>query len=134
MKYFSVVSVVVLCIVGCNKQGKLLKERIDNADSVAINYFKGDGSMDTVVTVKIIRDKKGIAKLANFITSGSSIQMGNCGYDGSLHFFKMNQVVQDVDFRMNDETCRRFYYSLDGRQTAAPLSVEAKDFLLTINK
>lgn len=101
---------------------------------MAINYFKGDGSIDTVVAVKIIRDKMTINELANVIASKKSSDNFNCGYDGSLHFFKMNRVIQDIDFKMNDADCMHFSFSQDGKLTATKLSQEAKHLLESLKK
>ena len=55
---------VLITLTSCNKPDKKIKERINNADSLAINYFKGDGTMDAVIAVKIVRDKKIMDQLA----------------------------------------------------------------------
>ncbi len=130
--FFAIISTVFL-LMACNKTGKQLKEKINNADSIAINYFKGDGTMDTVMLVKIIKDKNAIGALTEFVTQGTKEFENNCGFDGSLHFFKMNQVVQDIDFRMGDN-CRQFFYKLAGEYHATELSGEAKKLLLELKK
>lgn len=118
----------------CNTSNEKLKERIVNSDSVAINYFKGDGSMDTVVEVKIIRDKKTINELATLIAAKKNSANFKCGYDGSLHFFKMNSVIQDIDFKMNDADCMHFSFSQEGKPMATKLSAEAKQLLESLRK
>jgi hypothetical protein len=111
-----------------------LKERINNADSIAINFFKGDGTMDTVVAVKIIRDKKVIENLSTLVCAASAKPTIKCGYDGSLHFFKNNLVVQDIDFRINDAACRYFTFKLSGELKATVLSTEAQKLLENIRQ
>lgn len=118
----------------CNKPNKKIEERINNADSIVINYFKGDGTMDAVIAVKIVRDKKIIDQLSSLISASSTIVNKKCGYDGSLHFFKKNSVAQDIDFRMNDATCMYFTFLQEGKTAATVLSPEAKKLLLDINK
>lgn len=125
---------VVIVFSACNNGNEKIKERVSNSDSVAINYFKGDGSMDTVVAVKIIRDKKTINELANLIAAKNSAGDFKCGYDGSLHFFKMNSVIQDIDFKMNDADCMHFSFSQEGKLTATKLSPEAKLLLESLKK
>ncbi|MDN3658470.1 hypothetical protein QWZ08_22695 [Ferruginibacter paludis] len=110
----------------------MLQERIITADSVAINFFKGDGTMDTVVVVKIIRDKKTITSLSNAISASTTKPDLKCGYDGSLHFFKNNMVLQDIDFRMNDATCKYFTFKQAGELKATVLSDEASRLLQDI--
>ncbi|MBC7888926.1 MAG: hypothetical protein H7Z13_13700 [Ferruginibacter sp.] len=134
MKYLLVILSIVFVLPACNKTNKELKKRIINADSVAINYFKGDGTMDTVVAIKIIRDKQKIEQLATFIAERSAEGDDSCGYDGSLHFFKMNRVVQDVDFRMNAADCMNFYFLQDGKTQTAVLSPEAKELIISLRQ
>ena len=134
MKKISTFIILSLLIISCNKTGKQLKERIANADSVAINYFKGDGTMDTVVAVKIIRDKQTVDALTNLLTASDVNYAISCGVDGSIHFFKKDMVVQDIDFRMNKEDCRQFSFLMNGKTVATALSAEAKKMLEVIKK
>lgn len=126
--------VLVGFLTSCNKTGKALKERIINADSAAINFFKGDGSMDTVVAVKIIRDKASLEKLTQLVTAAAAGARADCGTDGSIHYFKNNMVVQDIYFRMHSKECDHFSFVLDGKTAAAVLSAEAAAFLMEVKK
>ena len=134
MKKILVFIIISLLFISCNKTGKQLKERITNADSVAINYFKGDGTMDTVVAVKIIRDEQTVDQLTNLLTAADATYTANCGVDGSIHFFKKDRVVQDIDFRIYKEDCRQFSFSMKGKTVATILSSEAKKMIETIKK
>jgi hypothetical protein len=125
---------VILIAASCNKAGKQLKERIIDADSLAINYFKGDGSMDTVIAVKLVRDKNTINQLVNYVSAASGDKTNKCGFDGSLHFFKMNSVIQDIDFRMTEGDCNQFTYLVNGKYYASPINEEAKKLLLQLKK
>ena len=89
--------------------------------------------MDTVVRVVILRDKKEIADLANFMESGTTEDL-KCGYDGSLHFFKNNAVIKDIDFRMNDVACMHFSFLMNGKSYSTKLSADAKKFLEKVDK
>lgn len=133
MRKLSIVFIAVLLLAGCNDVNTKLKERITASDSAVINFYKGDGGMDTVTSVKIIRDKKILEQLTNLIPAKKTSLLNNCGYDGSLHFFKNNLVVQDIDFRMNNdkEGCSQFSFSLDGEKGATKLSAEAARLLNT---
>ena len=113
MKFPLLLIVITIFIPSCIRSNKAIKERIANADSVAINYFKNDGTMDAVVAVKIIRDKAILEKLTGFISAASANESSNCGIAGSLHFFKMDRVVQDVDFAMDDKKgCMQFRFKM----------------------
>lgn len=85
--------------------------------------------MDTVTAVKIIRDKKTMEEIVTLIASGSAAVQDKCGYDGSIHFFKNDKVVQDVFFNTTDEHCRQFLFRLNGKDAATELNDEAKKFL-----
>ena len=85
--------------------------------------------MDTVVAVKIIRDTQRLNALTNVLTASSANYTSNCGVDGSIHFFKKNRIVQDIDFRMNKDYCNQFSFLLNGKTVATLLSAEAKKFL-----
>ncbi len=121
-------------LMACNHSNKEIRERIAGSDSLAINYFKGDGSMDTVVTIRIIRDKQQIDQLAAFIGVRQLEDNQNCGYDGSLHFFKMNQVIQDINFRMNDADCMHFSFLLNNKSQATSLPEGAKELINSFRK
>ena len=110
-----------------------IKDLVLNSDSAAINFFKGNGSRDTVIKVVILKDKKQLQSLAGFIESDRTTDQ-HCGYDGSLHFFKDNIVIQDVSFRMNEADCMHFSFSLDGLSFQTKLSANAKAFFQTVLK
>lgn len=128
-------AIVICCIffISCKESVTKLTEKVTGADSLAINYFKGDGTMDTVVTVKIISDKAKINQLAT-LAGGHTTQNFNCGFDGSLHFFKNSQVIQDIQFRMTDAQCAHFSFILEGKLYNTELSAEAKALLLSLKK
>jgi hypothetical protein len=134
MKTIILFASLLVCLTACHSTNKKLKAITVDADSVAINYFKGDGTLDTVVTVKIIRDRNDINKLSDYISANSTNPDVKCGYDGSLHFFKRDSVVQDIYFRMNDEHCMLFSFLQDGKLSATVLSEDAKQFLETVRK
>ena len=129
---FLLIALAIVSFTACNKPTGI-KDFVQSADSVAINYFKGDGTMDTVVKVIVLRDKKQISSLADYVEGGATDE-ARCGYDGSLHFFKNNMVLKDVDIRMNDVQCMHFSFVLDNNRYTTKLSAEAKTFLETGKK
>jgi hypothetical protein len=121
----------IIFISACKQSVTKLPDKIIDSDSMAINWFKGDGSMDTVVSVKIIKDKNamnGLAKMAGGYVTGNF----KCGYDGTLHFFKMNKVIQDISFRMNDAQCSYFSFMLEGQAYTTELTTGARALLQTL--
>ncbi len=133
VKILFIILIAVAGLTSCNKSNKQIAAAIANADSVAINYFAGDGKMDSVRSVKIIRDKAKMEQLAGFISAVSASDH-QCGIDGSIHFFKNNMVMQDIDFRMNDANCMYFRFKSNGEYQSTALSPEAKQFLETVSK
>ena len=129
MKYWWFFLGAVFSITACKQPNEPLKERIASADSVAVNYYSGDGTMDTVVAVRIIRNKQQITELATHISEEAVKRDFKCGFDGSLHFFKMNKVIQDVDFRMGDKDCMYFTFMQFGKLEATRLSPAAKTLI-----
>jgi hypothetical protein len=110
-----------------------IKNVIANADSVAINYFKGDGTADIVTNMVMLKDKNQISKLADYIEAATT-ENYKCGYDGSIHIFKKDAVVQNIDFRLNDVQCMHFSFLINNKLFSTQLSAEAQVFLLSVNK
>ncbi|MEO7767508.1 MAG: hypothetical protein ABIS01_08785 [Ferruginibacter sp.] len=134
MKKILFILAAIYALPACNHKNKEIQERIANSDSVAINYFKGDGTMDSVVVVKIIKDRQAIEQLVGYIAERSVKGKLECGYDGSLHFFKMNSVIQDIDFRMNAEGCMLFSFLQNGKPQATALNESAKELINSLRK
>lgn len=134
MKIVLLLACMLFLFAACSRPNTKIKERISNADSIAINFFKGDGTMDSVVAVKIVRDKKVIEDLSTMISASSAKPKIKCGYDGSLHFFKNNMVIQDIDFRMNDAACMYFTFKQEGELKASVLSPSTYQLLKKIRK
>lgn len=84
--------------------------------------------------VRVVTDKKMMGDISTFVSESSAKPGKSCGYDGSLHFFKHNVVVQDIDFRMNDSTCMFFTFKQDGQPAATVLSDDARRLLRMIRK
>ena len=131
MKYFPLI--IIILFTSCKNAVTQLTAKVVDSDSMAINYFKGDGSMDTVVAVKIIRNKSQVNQLAK-MAGGNVTDNFKCGYDGSIHFFKTGKVIQDIDFRMKDVQCMYFSFMLEGKLYATSLSPEAKQLLENLRK
>lgn len=105
-----------------------IKNFVAGSDSVAINFYKGDGRMDSVVKVVILRDSVQVSTLAGFIEAPQTHQ-NKCGVDGSLHFFKRDVVLKDVDFTLDEAGCMQFSFFMEGKSYYTELSNEAKSFL-----
>lgn len=89
--------------------------------------------MDTVVAVKIVRDKKMVSEITDLVTASGKSNIDKCGYDGSMHFFKKNMVIQDVDFSLAKNTgCNQFTFLIQGKYKATTLSDAAATMLLNL--
>jgi hypothetical protein len=130
MKYL-IPFITVVVLFSCKQSVTKLSAKIIDSDSMAINWFKGDGSMETVIAFKIVKDKKHINQLAK-MAGGYIIENYKCGYDGTLHFFKMDKVIQDIEFRMNDAKCSHFSFMLQGKVYSTELNAEAKALLQSL--
>ena len=118
----------------CGHHEKELESRIIHPDSIAINYFTGDGKMDSVTSVAIVHDSTAINQLVSEIVSSKRVTKSDCGYDGSLHFFKRDTVVQDIPFRMNNPSCMQLVFRENQNPVALLLSEKAKELLLNMQQ
>lgn len=128
MKWFVCCLVLVLITESCQYKNTGLQQRLEQADSAAINFFKGDGSMDTVVAVRIIRDKAQLTQLNQFLSEKSVTVTAGCGEDASVHYFKGGVVMQDVYIGSQRNNCNRCYFVLNGERQSTQLSNDARSF------
>jgi hypothetical protein len=125
-------AILALSLFSCN-QPTGIKEAIVNADSVAINFFKGDGTAEVVTNMVMLKDKGQMSQLAGFVESGKAAQY-QCGFDGSIHIFKRDVALQDIDFSMNNAQCMHFSFLLNNTIFRTKLSTEALQFIKSLNK
>jgi hypothetical protein len=119
----------LLLFTACHSTNQAFLDKVKDADSVVINYFRGDGKMDTVVAVRTLKEKERLTLLSTFIAKGENAPAAKCGYDGSLHYFKRGMVLQDVDFTLHDVQCMQFAFLLNGKSFRTNLSPEAGQLL-----
>lgn len=127
---YSIILVFCSCMVACQQENRVFADKVAVADSIAINYFAGNGRPDSVVAVKIVRNLTQMGQLSNFIAASPAAEQ-SCGVDGSIHYFKRGVVLQDVDFRMNDVQCMHFRFVVEGKAYNTQLSPEAKQLLVS---
>ena len=123
-----------MAFASCRHDEKVLESRIIHSDSVAINFFTGDGKVDSVTSVAVIHDSSAISQLVSEITTAKRETKTDCGYDGSIHFFKRDTVIQDIPFRMNAPECMQFVFRKEQKSVALHLSEKAKELLLNIQR
>lgn len=118
-----------LLFFSCNNVHEQGRKIIEHSDSVAVNYFTGDGKIDSVTKVTMIKSKEDITSLENEATAATFKAEKKCGYDGSIHFFKNNRVVLDVWFKKNDEKCNAFEFTYQGKLVHTKMSKKAIELL-----
>ena len=102
-----------------------VKQSFSSADSVVV-YFK-DEQAGTITKTVQSAEAKAIARIIEFIDAKETEQF-KCGYDGKIFFFNKGQRLQEVDFKMKDDTCNHFAFLLNGTLTSTRMSDEAVDF------
>jgi hypothetical protein len=134
MKFFAALVIITLVVLSCNNVHQPTRTLLNNTDSIAINYFTGDGKMDSVTAVCIIKDKETIENIIQQATASIFTKKKTCGYDGSLHFFKSNRVVLDMWFKKIDPTCNAFEFTYDGKLVHTTLTSEMATMLHSFKK
>ncbi|MFM2358366.1 MAG: hypothetical protein RLY16_359 [Bacteroidota bacterium] len=129
-----VIIVISTVFISCKQQHVALNDKIKGSDSVAINFFKGDGTMDSVQKVVIVRDAATINRLTALIAADQQKLQKDAGNDASLHFFKMNRVVQDVYYSAHQPNSSQFTFRLQNGYEATSVSKEVKALLDTLRK
>ena len=95
----ALVTLVVYFFSSCAQPDKAWRERLVNIDSVAINFFAGNGSMDSVVGVTVVRDAATIDSIRQWITAEQAKPSNEpCGPQASMHFFGMGKVMHDAEW------------------------------------
>jgi hypothetical protein len=118
-----------LLFFSCNNVHEQGRNIIEHSDSVAVNFFTGDGKIDSVTKVAMIKLKEDISLIENEATAATFNADKKCGYDGSLHFFKKNRVVLDIWFKKNDEKCNAFEYTYQGKLVHTKMGNKAIELL-----
>jgi hypothetical protein len=125
--------VVSTLLMACHTSNKEIRSAVENSDSVAVNYFN-EAVTDSVVAVKIIRDKHTMDQLTDLISADTTAFAPHSGVDGSIHFFKQDAVVEDVFFTLHNDSSMFFFFKQDGRIVATTLSPSAKQLLQSLEK
>jgi hypothetical protein len=108
-----------------------IKQSFSSADSVVI-HFK-DEQAGTVTKTVQTAEAKAINRIIEFIDAKETEQF-KCGYDGKMFFYSNGKQLQEVDFKIKDETCNHFAFLLNGKLTSTKMSDEAVDFLDALEK
>jgi len=72
-------------------------------------------------------------RMIDFIDAKETEQF-KCGYDGKMFFYHNGQEIQEVDFKMKNDSCNHFAFLLNGKLMKTKMNSEAVDFLDALEK
>ena len=116
----------ILLISFCSCQQSAIKQSFSSADSLVI-HFKDEQAGVVTKTVQTA-ESKAINRMIEFIDAKETEQF-NCGYDGKMFFYNKGQKIQEVDFKMKNDSCNHFFFLLNENKVSTKMSGEAIDFL-----
>ncbi len=123
MKY--IIPLILITIISACKSSPV-KQSFSSADSLVI-HFKDEQSGTVTKTVQTA-ESNAIRRIIEFIDSKETEQ-SKCGYDGKMFFYGHGQQIQEVDFKMKNDSCNHFAFLLNGKLVSTKMSDEAIDFL-----
>lgn len=118
--------VLVAGVLFCSCKQSAITQNFSSADSLVI-HFKNEQAGAITRTVQTA-ESKAIHRLIEFIDAKETEQF-KCGYDGKMFFYNKGQQIQEVDFKMKNDSCNHFAFLLNGKLTSTKMSGEAIDFL-----
>ena len=110
----------------CSCKQSAIKQSFSSADSLVI-HFKGEQAGVVTKTVQTT-ESKAMGRMIEFIDTKETEQL-KCGYDGKMFFYHNGQEIQEVDFKMKNDSCNHFAFLLNGNLMSTKMSGEAIDFL-----
>ena len=123
MKSYLLIGLVILF---CSCKQSAIKQSFSSADSLVI-HFKDEQAGVVTKTVQTA-ESKAINRMIDFIDAKGTEQF-NCGYDGKMFFYNKGQKIQEVDFKMKNDSCNHFFFLLNENRMSTKMSGEAVDFL-----
>jgi len=124
MKFYLLIALSSILFSSCNQSA--IKQNFSSADSLVI-HFKDEQAGVVIKTVQTA-ESKAINRMIEFIDAKETEQF-KCGYDGKMFFYTKGQRIQEVDFKMKNDSCNHFAFLLNGNLISTKMSGEAIDFL-----
>ena len=121
----------ILLISFCSCQQSAIKQSFSSADSLVI-HFKDEQAGVVTKTVQTT-ESNAMNRLIEFIDSKETEQF-KCGYDGKMFFYHKGEKIQEVDFKMKNDSCNHFAFLLNGKLMSTKMNNEAVDFLDALEK
>ncbi len=125
----SIFCCLVIFVTAC--QQSAVTSSFSSADSLVI-HFKDERAGLVTKTVQTT-ESKAINRLVEFI-DGKETEELKCGYDGKMFFFNKGNKIQEVDFKMRDDSCNHFSFLLNEKLMYTKMNNEAIDFLDALEK
>jgi len=121
--------IMIIILTGCKQSA--IKQSFSSADSLVI-HFKDEQAGVVTKTVQTT-ESKAMNRMVEFI-DGKETEQGNCGNDGKMFFYYKGQKIQEVDFKMKNDSCNHFAFLLNGKLMSTKMNNEAVDFLDALEK
>ena len=118
-------------ILFCSCKQSAIKQSFSSADSLVI-HFKDEQAGVVTKTVQTT-ESKAMSRVIEFIDSKETKQF-KCGYDGKMFFYHKGQKIQEVDFKMKNDSCNHFAFEMNGNLVNTKMNTEAVDFLDALEK
>ena len=129
MKFYVFIACTFILFSSC--QQSAIKQNFSSADSLVI-HFKDEQAGVITKTVQTA-ESKAINRMIEFIDAKETEQF-KCGYDGKMFFYTKGQKIQEVDFKMKNDSCNHFAFLLNGKLMKTKMNSEAVDFLDALEK
>lgn len=124
MKFYLLVALTLILCCSCKQSA--IKQSFSSADSLVI-HFKDEQAAVVTKTVQTA-ESKAINRMIEFMDTKETAHF-KCGYDGKMFFYTKGQKIQEVDFKMKNDSCNHFAFVLNGNLVNTKMSGEAIDFL-----
>ena len=125
-----VIASIIVCVFNSCQQSAI-KQNFSSADSLVI-HFKDEQAGVVTRTVQTA-ESKAINRVIEFI-DGKETGAFNCGFDGKMFFYDKGNKIQEVDFKMKNDSCNHFSFLLKEKLVSTSMSGEAADFFDALEK
>jgi hypothetical protein len=118
--------ITAFAVLFCSCDQSAIRQNFSSADSLVI-HFK-DEQAGTVTKTVQTAESNAISRMIDFIDAKES-ELFKCGYDGKMFFYNKGEQMQELDFKMKNDSCNHFAFLLNGKLMSTKMSGEAIDFL-----
>jgi hypothetical protein len=129
MRKILIYLLVIFSFYSCKQSA--IKQSFSSADSLVI-HFKDEQAGVVIKTIQTT-ESKAMSRMIEFIDE-KEIEQRKCGEDGKMFFYQKGQKIQEVDFKMKDDSCYHFAFLLNGKLMSTKMNSEAVDFLDALEK